>query len=185
MAMIASTTGVSGKRKEIYKYDAPWTIYGMNWSVRPDKRFRLALGSFVEEYNNKVWLNAHFSLCFWKFQLIEISNNRLLQVQIIYLDEETAEFVVRATFDHPYPTTKIIWIPDSVSLQLLIGYKLRIHVPRLEFDFIFLWKLYCAFFWIFSYCSYYPFYILSRSFSADIIKLNKSLPVFLISCIHV
>lgn len=39
----------------------------------------------------------------------------LLQVQIIYLDEETAEFVVRATFDHPYPTTKIIWIPDSVS----------------------------------------------------------------------
>ncbi len=26
----------------------------MNWSIRPDKRFRLALGSFVEEYNNKV-----------------------------------------------------------------------------------------------------------------------------------
>lgn len=22
---------------------------------------------------------------------------------------------MRATFDHPYPTTKIIWIPDSVS----------------------------------------------------------------------
>ena len=43
-----------GKRKEIYKYDAPWTVYSMNWSIRPDKRFRLALGSFVEEYNNKV-----------------------------------------------------------------------------------------------------------------------------------
>lgn len=43
-----------GKRKEIYKYEAPWTVYSMNWSVRPDKRFRLALGSFVEEYNNKV-----------------------------------------------------------------------------------------------------------------------------------
>lgn len=42
------------KRKEIYKYEAPWTVYSMNWSVRPDKRFRLALGSFVEEYNNKV-----------------------------------------------------------------------------------------------------------------------------------
>jgi WD repeat-containing protein 68 len=42
------------KRKEIYKYEAPWTVYGMNWSVRPDKRFRLALGSFLEEYNNKV-----------------------------------------------------------------------------------------------------------------------------------
>lgn len=43
-----------GKRKEIYKYVAPWPLYSMNWSVRPDKRFRLALGSFVEEYNNKV-----------------------------------------------------------------------------------------------------------------------------------
>ena len=56
MAMLSAPSGliVGGKRKEIYKYDAPWTIYGMNWSVRPDKRFRLALGSFVEEYNNKV-----------------------------------------------------------------------------------------------------------------------------------
>eukprot|EP00794_Sanderia_malayensis_P006355 gene6355-7083_t len=76
-----------GKRKEIYKYDAPWTLYGMNWSVRPDKRFRLALGSFVEEYSNKV--------------------------QIVQLNEESGDFVTRATFDHPYPTTKIIWIPDS------------------------------------------------------------------------
>ena len=49
-------------------------------------------------------------------ELITSCNIVLLsQVQIIYLDEETAEFVVRATFDHPYPTTKIIWIPDSVS----------------------------------------------------------------------
>lgn len=77
------------KRKEIYKYSAPWTLYSMNWSVRPDKRFRLAVGSFVEEYNNKV--------------------------QIVQLDEDTSEFVVRSTFDHPYPTTKIMWIPDSVS----------------------------------------------------------------------
>lgn len=46
-----------GKRKEIYKYDAPWTLYSMNWSIRPDKKFRLALGSFVEEYNNKVSLS--------------------------------------------------------------------------------------------------------------------------------
>ena len=51
----APTSSVGGaKRKEIYKYEAPWTVYSMNWSVRPDKRFRLALGSFVEEYNNKV-----------------------------------------------------------------------------------------------------------------------------------
>lgn len=62
----AKMSSSTGKRKEIYKYVAPWLLYSMNWSVRPDKRFRLALGSFVEEYNNKV--------------------------QIISLDEETSEF---------------------------------------------------------------------------------------------
>jgi len=78
------------KRKEIYKYEAPWPLYALNWSVRPDKRFRLALGSFVEEYNNKV--------------------------QIVSLDEDSSEFVPKATLDHPYPATKIIWIPDNKGI---------------------------------------------------------------------
>ncbi|XP_065831676.1 DDB1- and CUL4-associated factor 7-like [Oscarella lobularis] len=77
----------TGKRKEIYKYAAPWPLYSMNWSIRPDKRFRLALGSFLEEYNNRV--------------------------QIVSLDEEKGEFTLKSCFEHPYPTTKIIWIPDS------------------------------------------------------------------------
>ena len=42
------------KKKEIYKYTAPWPVYAMNWSLRPDKKFRLALGSFIEDYSNKV-----------------------------------------------------------------------------------------------------------------------------------
>ena len=42
------------KRKEIYRFEAPWTLYAMNWSVRRDKKFRLAVGSFIEEYANKV-----------------------------------------------------------------------------------------------------------------------------------
>ena len=54
MSSQGSGSGGPPKRKEIYKYKAPWTVFSMNWSVRPDKRFRLALGSFVEEYNNKV-----------------------------------------------------------------------------------------------------------------------------------
>lgn len=37
------------------------------------------------------------------------------QVQIVSLEEETSEFTARSIFDHPYPTTKIMWIPDSVS----------------------------------------------------------------------
>ena len=54
MAAIPAQVSNTPKRKEIYKYDAPWTLYSLSWSVRQDKRFRLALGSFVEEYNNKV-----------------------------------------------------------------------------------------------------------------------------------
>ncbi len=58
-------------KKEIYTHEvlifawcfqrgqAPWLIYGMNWSVRPDQKFRLAIGSFVEEYNNKVLFHSH------------------------------------------------------------------------------------------------------------------------------
>lgn len=65
-ASTGSMSSSTGKRKEIYKYLAPWPLYSMNWSVRPDKRFRLALGSFIEEYNNKV--------------------------QVISLDEDTSEF---------------------------------------------------------------------------------------------
>ena len=42
------------KRAEIYTYSAPWTIYAMNWSVRKDKKYRLAVGSFIESYQNKV-----------------------------------------------------------------------------------------------------------------------------------
>lgn len=43
-----------GKKKEIYKYVAPWTVFAMNWSMRLDKRWRLAIGSFIEDYTNKV-----------------------------------------------------------------------------------------------------------------------------------
>jgi len=43
-------------------------------------------------------------------------------VQIVSLDEDTADFVSRNTFDHPYPTTKIMWIPDSVIILFSILY---------------------------------------------------------------
>jgi WD repeat-containing protein 68 len=54
------------QRKEIYRYEAPWMVYAMNWSIRPDKRFRLALGSFIEEYNNKVKKKKN-TFCFYIF----------------------------------------------------------------------------------------------------------------------
>lgn len=81
-----TSDSAGAKRKEIYTYTAPWLIYGMNWSVRADQRFRLAIGSFEEEYSNSV--------------------------RVIQLDEETHKFVDIGGFEHPYPTTKIMWMPD-------------------------------------------------------------------------
>ena len=54
--------------------------------MRTEGRFRLAIGSFEEEYNNSV--------------------------RIVQLDEETHQFVDNGGFEHPYPTTRIKWIPD-------------------------------------------------------------------------
>lgn len=76
---------------EIYTCEAPWLIYGMDWSTRADKKFRLAIGSFVEEYDNKV--------------------------EIVQLNEETGKFQTTGRFDHPYPTTKIMWIPDKMGCR--------------------------------------------------------------------
>ena len=33
---------------------------------------------------------------------------------MVQLDEDQGKFCVRSVIDHPYPTTKIQWIPDQV-----------------------------------------------------------------------
>ncbi|KDD75065.1 hypothetical protein H632_c893p0, partial [Helicosporidium sp. ATCC 50920] len=57
--------------------------------VRADKPYRLAVGSFVEDYNNKV--------------------------EIITLDEQYEQFVQdpKYTVAHPYPATKLMFLPDK------------------------------------------------------------------------
>jgi len=88
--MISQTNNMDqkeGKKKEIYTYEADWIIYGINWSVRQDKPYRLAIGSFLENYKNKV--------------------------QIIQLNDNLGEFEKKGEFDHPYPTTKIMFVPDK------------------------------------------------------------------------
>lgn len=39
-----------------YLYKAPWPLYALSWSKRigSDAEYRLAIGSYVEEYRNKV-----------------------------------------------------------------------------------------------------------------------------------
>lgn len=45
-------------KKEIYTYQAPWTVFAMSWSRRGEGRnkFRMAIGSFKEEYSNEIKL---------------------------------------------------------------------------------------------------------------------------------
>lgn len=73
-------------KKEIHTYQAEWNIYGMGISEKPDSCFRFALGSFIEDYANKI--------------------------EIVQLDIDTGTFTKKAMVDHPYPSTKIMWIPD-------------------------------------------------------------------------
>ncbi len=40
------------------------------------------------------------------------------QVEIVQLNEETGGFVSKAMFEHPYPTTKIMWAPHSATAHL-------------------------------------------------------------------
>ena len=88
----AAAPAAAGRhKKEIYDYIAPHLIYGMGWSYRKDHSFRLALGSFVEDYANQV-------------ELVELVHDAAT-------DDWKFERV--GGFDHPYPTTKIMWRPDE------------------------------------------------------------------------
>ncbi|KAI9146444.1 DDB1 and CUL4-associated factor 7 [Paraphysoderma sedebokerense] len=73
--------------KEIYTYRAPWPVYGLAWCHNTDNPFRLAFGSFVEEYINKV--------------------------QVVELSTETQDLKLVAEADHEYPLTKILWSPEK------------------------------------------------------------------------
>jgi len=77
------------QKQEIFTYESKDPCYALNWSNRSDKRFRLAVGSFKEEYAN--------------------------HVEIIQLNEETGSFDAKPelNFPHPYPATKIMFIPDK------------------------------------------------------------------------
>ncbi|KAJ0798677.1 putative transcription factor WD40-like family [Helianthus annuus] len=61
----------------------------MNWSVRRDKKYRLAIASLLEQYPNRV--------------------------EIVQLDDSTGEIRPdpSLSFEHPYPPTKVIFIPTK------------------------------------------------------------------------
>ncbi|XP_051126344.1 WD repeat-containing protein LWD1-like [Andrographis paniculata] len=74
---------------EIITYEAAWDIYAVGWSVRKDRKYRLAIGSFLEEPSN--------------------------HVEIVQFDYPPGQIRSDAalSFDHPHPPTKLQFVPDK------------------------------------------------------------------------
>ncbi|CAN6251732.1 unnamed protein product [Urochloa humidicola] len=86
-----SRGGGEAKRSEIYTYEAGWHIYAMNWSVRRDRKYRLAIASLLEQVPNRV--------------------------EVVQLDEASGDIAPVLAFDHQYPPTKTMFIPDPHALR--------------------------------------------------------------------
>ncbi|KAL4505903.1 hypothetical protein ABPG72_013664 [Tetrahymena utriculariae] len=75
-----------GAQNQVFSYQAPWIIYALGFSNRPGYNYRIGIGSFLEDVDN--------------------------QIEIIQLNEEKQMFEKKCSFEHTYPPTKLIWIPD-------------------------------------------------------------------------
>ncbi|KAG0746690.1 hypothetical protein G6F57_009560 [Rhizopus arrhizus] len=86
--------------KEIYQYDAPWSIYALDWCKTPieQKSFRLAIGSFIEDSNNKLQV---------------ISRTDLLD----NAPSSRSDFTAIAEADSYYPITKVLWEPRKADAR--------------------------------------------------------------------
>ncbi|KAM7255135.1 hypothetical protein ACFE04_020376 [Oxalis oulophora] len=73
----------------VYTYVAQWPIYSLAWSLRRDNKSRLAIGSYLEDYSNKV--------------------------EIVNFDPHTSDFTTnnRLIFDHPYAPTNLMFFPSQ------------------------------------------------------------------------
>eukprot|EP00033_Pygsuia_biforma_P002095 GCRY01002326.1.p1 GENE.GCRY01002326.1~~GCRY01002326.1.p1 ORF type:complete len:338 (-),score=33.39 GCRY01002326.1:26-1039(-) len=97
-------------KKDVHTYTAPWPVYSLSWTWRCDNPFRLAIGSFIEEYQNKV--------------------------AVLEVDSETGNFRSRGEIEHLYPATKISFIPSRnlnyPDLFATCGDFIRIWAPQSE-----------------------------------------------------
>eukprot|EP00002_Diphylleia_rotans_P027870 TRINITY_DN560_c0_g5_i1.p1 TRINITY_DN560_c0_g5~~TRINITY_DN560_c0_g5_i1.p1 ORF type:complete len:335 (+),score=57.53 TRINITY_DN560_c0_g5_i1:64-1068(+) len=81
----------SQRRKEIFTYSAEFPIHGLDFSERGANNYRVCMSSFIEEYVNKV--------------------------RVVHFNEETAEFKTIHEIAHPYPVTKVKFLPDSTGTK--------------------------------------------------------------------
>jgi WD repeat-containing protein 68 len=90
------------KKKEIYTYKVPWTAYCLAWCRRQDDKFKMAVGSYKEEYSNK----------------IQIIQRRESDKGENDDDNQEGKFVQLSECEHPYPATKVMWAPAKNNTGL-------------------------------------------------------------------
>ena len=79
------------KENKVHTYNSEWDIYAIAFSSKPDYKFRLAMGSFIEEEENSV--------------------------RVIQLNPERGIFQKKFEFEHRFPPSKIMWIPDVEGIH--------------------------------------------------------------------
>eukprot|EP01029_Cantina_marsupialis_P029209 TRINITY_DN779948_c0_g1_i1.p1 TRINITY_DN779948_c0_g1~~TRINITY_DN779948_c0_g1_i1.p1 ORF type:complete len:322 (-),score=48.09 TRINITY_DN779948_c0_g1_i1:137-1102(-) len=78
--------------KQIFTYQAPWVMYGLAWSVK-SPTFRIGIGSFIQDVGNTV-------------HIVEKAGDELRLIHEL---------------PHPFPITKMEFIPDETSKLDLIA----------------------------------------------------------------
>jgi WD repeat-containing protein 68 len=82
----------------------------MAWNQRADmsNRFRIALGSCIEEYNNKIRIIERSP----SSTSSSSSSSSSSTIDSTPTNTNESGFHKVMEFDHPYPATKIMWCPD-------------------------------------------------------------------------
>ena len=53
---------------QVFSYTAPWLIYSLGFSSKPNQLYKIAVGSFLEEKENQVFKKNFFDFLFsWEF----------------------------------------------------------------------------------------------------------------------
>lgn len=79
------------KDNKVHTYTSEWDIYAIAFSSTPHQKFRLALGSFIEEEDNFI--------------------------RVIQLNTERGVFQKKFEFSHRFPPSKIMWMPDYEGIH--------------------------------------------------------------------
>jgi len=88
-----------------YVYETPWPSFALAWSMRPEPRFRLAVGSMEQERN---------------------------KIQIITLNEDNKQFEVTCQAEPSFPQTKLMFAPASGSTDLLASSDTQLNLWKVD-----------------------------------------------------